>query len=99
MYAGILKREADEAYEAVEALKGGPLIMPKDHEWDAFVSGNENFVDPKMPMRKADQIHYPEKNATAAAEVRVGMLERKSKYLKSYTPGWYVLVQCLKRLV
>lgn len=62
--------------------------MAKDHEWDAFVSKNENFVDPRMPVRRPDQIHYPGKDAPAAAEVRAGMLERKSKYLKSYTPGW-----------
>jgi hypothetical protein len=32
-YAGILKREADGAYEAVEELRSGPIAMPKDHEW------------------------------------------------------------------
>ena len=62
--------------------------MPKDAEWDAFVNNNDSFVDPRTPLRKPDQIIYPGKDATAAAEVRSGMLERKSKYLKSYTPGW-----------
>ncbi|MCJ1282814.1 hypothetical protein MMC26_002140 [Xylographa opegraphella] len=90
-YAGILKREADEAYEATERLRNGPIAMRKDLEWNAFVDGNENFVDPRLPIRKAEYINYPGKDAPAAAEVRSGMLERKSKYLKSYTPGWYVL--------
>ncbi|MCJ1392385.1 hypothetical protein MMC18_005252 [Xylographa bjoerkii] len=90
-YAGILKREADEAYEATERLRNGPIAMRKDLEWNAFVDGNENFVDPRLPIRKVEYIHYPGKDAPAAAEVRSGMLERKSKYLKSYTPGWYVL--------
>ena len=63
--------------------------MRKDLEWNAFVDGNENFVDPRLPIRKVEYIHYPGKDAPAAAEVRSGMLERKSKYLKSYTPGWY----------
>lgn len=89
-YAGILKREAEEAYEATERLRNGPIAMGKDLEWNAFVDGNENFVDPKLPVRKAMYIHYPGKDAPAATEVRSGMLERKSKYLKSYTPGWYV---------
>lgn len=66
--------------------------MAKDREWDAFVLDNENFVDPRMPVRSPDQITYPGKDAPAAAEVRSGMLERKSKYLKSYTAGWYVHV-------
>ena len=90
-YAGILKREADEAYDAVEKLRTGPVSMAKDREWDAFVLDNENFVDPRMPVRSSDQITYPGRDAPAAAEVRSGMLERKSKYLKSYTAGWYIL--------
>ena len=87
-YAGILKREGDEAYETVERLRGGPLALPKDHEWTAFVNNNDNFVDPKIPVRKVENIDYPGKDDPAVSEVRAGMLERKSKYLKSYTPGW-----------
>ncbi|RAL61933.1 hypothetical protein DID88_002422 [Monilinia fructigena] len=68
--AGILKREADGAYNAMDELRTGPIAMPKDHEWTAFVENDEHFVDPKIPR---------------------GLLERKSKFLKSYTPGWYVL--------
>ncbi|KAI4262202.1 MAG: hypothetical protein L6R42_002619 [Xanthoria sp. 1 TBL-2021] len=90
-FAGILKREADEAYDTVEKLRGGPVAMAKDHEWDAFVENNEHFVDPRLPVRRVQNITYPGKDHPAAAEVRSGMLERKSKYLKSYTPGWYVL--------
>ena len=88
-YAGILKRGADEAYEAVETLRTGSIVMAKDHEWFSFVTKNDNFVDPELPIRQPDLIHYPGKDSPAAAEVRSGMLERKSKYLKSYTPGWY----------
>ncbi|KAI9879234.1 MAG: hypothetical protein M1830_009165 [Pleopsidium flavum] len=90
-YAGILKREADEAYDAVERLRSGPIAIAKDHEWKSFVYENEHFVDPRVSVRKAENINYPGKDDPAAAEVRAGMLERKSKYLKSYTPGWYVL--------
>ncbi len=87
-YAAIIKKEADEACEAVEKLKAGPLAILKDHEWNAFVEGNEHFVDPKLPVRRMDNITYPGKDDAAASEVKTGMLERKSKYLKSYTPGW-----------
>lgn len=90
-YAGIIKREADEAYEAVEKLRSGPLAIPKDHEWNAFVDKNEHFVDPRLPVRKVETITYPGKDEAAASEVKAGMLERKSKYLKSYTPGWWVV--------
>ncbi|KAL9108360.1 MAG: hypothetical protein Q9227_006820 [Pyrenula ochraceoflavens] len=90
-YAGILKREADEAFDTAEKLREGPIAMPKDREWDKFVTGNEQMVDPRLPLRQPELITFPGKDHPAATEVRSGMLERKSKYLKNYTPGWYVL--------
>jgi hypothetical protein len=89
--ASILKREGDDAYNTVEQLRGGPIAMPKDLEWSRFVETDPHFVNPRLPLRRIEDIDYPGKHAPAAAEVRAGMLERKSKYLKSYTPGWYVL--------
>ena len=64
--------------------------MAKDHEWDAFVENNEHFVDPRLPVRRFQNINYPGRDNPAASEVKAGMLERKSKYVKSYTPGWCV---------
>lgn len=87
-YAGILKREADVAYGAIEDLRTGPIAMPKDHEWANFVSRDEQFVDPEISIRSADYIHYPGRDHDACQEIRAGLLERKSKYLKSYTAGW-----------
>ena len=92
-YVGVLKREADEAEEAVEGLSIGPLAIAKDYEWSTFVDENDAFVDPRVPVRKFENITYQGKDEPAAAEVKAGMLERKSKYLKSYTPGWYVSSQ------
>ncbi|KAL2356109.1 PH domain protein [Cryomyces antarcticus] len=89
--AGILKRGADDAYGAVESLRSGPLALPRDMEWNNFVEHDPHFVNPRMPLRDAEKLEYPGKHHPAAAEVRAGNLERKSKYLKSYTPGWYVL--------
>lgn len=88
-YAGILKREADESFETAERLRDGPVALPKDREWSEFVTGNDQMVDPRMPLREWEHINYPGRDQPAAAEVRSGMLERKSKYLKNYTPGWY----------
>lgn len=89
--AGILKREGDDAYHTVESLRTGPISIPKDSEWTAFVQTDPHFVDPGISLRRIEDIEYPGRHHPAAAEVRSGMLERKSKYLKSYTPGWYVL--------
>ncbi|RYO82964.1 hypothetical protein DL764_009524 [Monosporascus ibericus] len=90
-YAGILKRESDAAYNAIDELRAGPISMPKDHEWIGFVQGDARFVDPEVPMRSPEHIHYPGRDHYACQEIRAGLLERKSKYLKSYTAGWYVL--------
>jgi hypothetical protein len=46
------------------------------------------MVGPDIPLRSAAKITYPGKDHPAAIEVKSGMLERKSKYLKNYTPGW-----------
>jgi hypothetical protein len=62
--------------------------MAKDHEWDVFVTSHDHMVDPSIPVRSFEHITYPGKDHPAATEVRSGMLERKSKYLKNYTPGW-----------
>jgi len=90
-YAGILKREADAAYSTADELRTGPIAMPKDHEWNSFIQKDDHFVDPSIPVRQAQNIHYPGRDNELAQEVRAGLLERKSKYLKSYTAGWYVL--------
>ncbi|TVY49220.1 Phosphatidylinositol 4,5-bisphosphate-binding protein [Lachnellula occidentalis] len=90
-YAGILRREADAAYNTVEELRTGPIAMPKDHEWNEFVQHDEHFIDPRLPVRSAQSIYYPGRDNYLAQAVREGLMERKSKYLKSYTPGWYVL--------
>lgn len=87
-YAGILKREADAAYGAIEELRVGPIFMPKDTEWNSFIQRDDRFVDPEIPMRSAEFIHYPGRDHQACQEIRAGLLERKSKYLKSYTAGW-----------
>ena len=92
-YAGILKKEADSAHNTIEELRAGPLAMAKDFEWDNFVEKDPHIVNTNVPLRRLEDIQYPGRNNPAAAEIRAGMLERKSKYLKSYTPGWYVPVE------
>lgn len=87
-YAGILKREADNAHSVVGELRDGPIAMPKDQEWEHFVANDNRVVNPTMPLRSAEQIHYPGQDHLSAQEIRAGLLERKSKYLKSYTAGW-----------
>lgn len=88
--SSILKRDADSSYNTIDKLMLGPISMAKDHEWSAFISRDGQFVDPKAPIRSAEHINYPGRDHHACQEIRAGLLERKSKYLKSYAAGWCV---------
>ncbi|CAK7210299.1 phosphatidylinositol 4,5-bisphosphate-binding protein [Sporothrix bragantina] len=90
-YVGILRREVGTITTTVDELREGPIAMPKDQEWMAFVRNNDQFIGPDVPIRSFQFITYPGQHHFACQEIRAGLLERKSKYLKSYTAGWYVL--------
>ncbi|KAK6359592.1 hypothetical protein TWF696_000742 [Orbilia brochopaga] len=90
-YMNILRMEGNELTDTAERLQTRTINLPPDYEWTNFVERDPDFVDPRIPIRSFDTVEYPGWNAPAAVEVRSGLLERKSKYLKSYTPGWYVL--------
>lgn len=89
-YSNILRREAEITNYTYEELLEGPIAMPKDHEWNHFIKETDNFVDPIVPMRSPQNIKYPGRDDELVQEIRSGLLERKSKYLKSYTAGWYI---------
>ncbi|KAL7268486.1 phosphatidylinositol 4,5-bisphosphate-binding protein [Rhizina undulata] len=90
-YVKIIKRESDELLDVTERITASTLRLPKDYEWSMFVTRDPDMVDPSVPLRSLEEIQYPGSQSPAAVEVRSGPMERKSKYLKSYTPGWYVL--------
>ncbi|KAG5361362.1 Phosphatidylinositol 4,5-bisphosphate-binding protein [Yarrowia sp. C11] len=61
------------------------------YEWTAFVASDPNFVDTATPSRALDEIEYPYRGDPLTCELRSGQLERRSKYLKSYSRAFYVL--------
>jgi hypothetical protein len=87
-FGAILSKEVEDSDMTVEKLRNGPMAMPQDLRWSEFIDKDPNFISPNVPLRSAENLDYPDKNHPAATDVRAGMLERKSKYLKSYTPGW-----------
>lgn len=52
--ANILKREADESYSTIEKLRSGPVGMPRDQEWNEFVTRDPHFVDPNISLRRLE---------------------------------------------
>lgn len=90
-YVKIVRREGQELIDLSERLTATTLRLPQDYEWSAFVERDSHMVNPTIPLRSVDEIEYPGHSHPAVIEVRTGMLERKSKYLTSFTPAWYVL--------
>lgn len=63
--------------------------LPVDKEWESFIADAKDMVDPKIPIRTLKDIDYP--GANQVTLIRSGRLERKSKYLKSYSSAFYIL--------
>ncbi|KKF93403.1 Phosphatidylinositol 4 5-bisphosphate-binding protein SLM1 [Ceratocystis platani] len=89
--AGMLKRESTLAYNTSEDLRSGVISMPRDAEWDHWLKSRDDMFLTNVPRRTAQQIIYPGMDHPSCHMIRSGPLERKGKYLKSFTAGWYVL--------
>ena len=74
-------------FAATIGLVGAEL--PVDKEWEAFILDAKDMVDPNRPIRTMKDIDYP--GANQVTLIRSGRLERKSKYLKSYSSAFYIL--------
>ncbi|KAI5806250.1 hypothetical protein EDC01DRAFT_639283 [Geopyxis carbonaria] len=90
-YVKILAREGQELLDMADRLTTTTMRLPQDYEWNAFLERDSNLVDPSVQLRSFEHIEYPGYQHPAVTEVRSGQLERKSKYLKSFTGGWYSL--------
>lgn len=52
---------------------------------------NGTFIDLSFPARKLTDLAIPDFDSPLNLALREGFLERRSKFLKSYSSGWYVL--------
>ena len=90
-------------YLAPNLVKGFLAKDPK-FEWDLYILRNlpqlllisnnislGKFIDLSYPARKLLEIDVPHHDLVVAMAVREGQLERRLKYLKLYSQGWYVL--------
>lgn len=91
VYIKLLGRAGEEQSDFAQRLTASTLQLPADHEWSAFLERDSSIGGSSVPLRNFHDIEYPGYQHPAALEVRAGLMERKSKYLKSYTPGWYAL--------
>lgn len=96
IYAKLIGQQAQNVFDGLLA-KLDSTILTKEPcvEWDSFIANDpKNFISQSMPMRRAADIHYNYQSDALTYEYRSGYLERKSKYLKSYAKGYYVLTPC-----
>jgi hypothetical protein len=88
-YQEMLVAEAAGITEFATQIGKRAVDLPVDKEWDAFIADAKDMVDPSIPIRSFKDIDYP--GANQVTLIRSGRLERKSKYLKSYSSAFYIL--------
>ena len=88
-YQEMLLAEAAATTEFASRISQRGIDLPADKEWDAFIANAKDMVDPSIPIRTLRDIDYPAANDVTL--IRSGRLERKSKYLKSYSSAFYIL--------
>ena len=88
-YQEMLNAEATLTAEFAAQIMRGAVELPLDKEWASFVADAKDMVDPAIPIRTYKDIDYP--GAHQVTLIRSGRLERKSKYLKSYSSAFYIL--------
>lgn len=92
VYAKLFGEQAQNVFDKlISNLDYGFLTKQPSFEWDQFVAKDKNFIDENLPKRDYKQIHYDKMNDPLTFEVRSSFLERRSKFLKSYSRGYYVL--------
>lgn len=92
VYAKLFGEQAQNVFDKlISNLDYGFLTKQPSFEWDQFVAKDKNFIDENLPKREYKAIQYDKMNDPLAYEVRSSFLERRSKFLKSYSRGYYVL--------
>ncbi|KAM9912865.1 hypothetical protein OXX69_002158 [Metschnikowia pulcherrima] len=105
MFLNLVESEAASVPDfLVPNFTQGFLAKEPNLEWDAFVQRNlprsssisnaltsGMFIDLSFPSRKISDLAIPHYDSLINVPVKEGPLERRSKFLKSYSGGWYVL--------
>lgn len=92
IYARLLGEEAQLVFDILLSnMENGFFNKDPQFEWENFILRDPNFIVPNLPMRKMKEIAYKSQYDPLTYEIRAGVLERRSKFLKSYSRGYYVL--------
>ncbi|KAG0671747.1 Phosphoinositide PI4,5P(2) binding protein [Maudiozyma exigua] len=92
IYARLLGQESQLVFDIlISKLDVGFFNKDPQFEWENFIARDDNFISPNLPMRKLKEIVYKYQYDPMTYEIHSGYLERRSKFLKSYSRGFYVL--------
>ena len=92
IYARLLGQESQLVFDIlISKLDVGFFNKDPQFEWENFIARDDNFIPPHLPMRKLKDIVYKYQYDPMTYEIHSGYLERRSKFLKSYSRGFYVL--------
>ncbi|CAR27259.1 ZYRO0C12606p [Zygosaccharomyces rouxii] len=97
-YSSLLDAEARLMIKNLcRELQQGILSKPTAFEWDKFVGHHPTCLinwrssDPYPTSRKLSDVIYPQMKSPMAKCIRAGYLSKKSKFLKNYNKGYFVL--------
>ncbi|KAL6948718.1 hypothetical protein ACO0QE_001191 [Hanseniaspora vineae] len=94
-YAKLMGQESQLVFDTlINKLDNGFITKDPNFEWGFYVDDSINkncFIPMDLPMRQYSKIQYKNQFDPLTFEIQSGFLERRSRYLKSYSRGFYVL--------
>ncbi|CCH62185.1 hypothetical protein TBLA_0G02450 [Henningerozyma blattae CBS 6284] len=95
IYAKLLGQQSQLVFDSlISRLDMGFFSKDPQYEWDDFIERDSNFIELDLPQRKLQMINYKNQFDPFTYEIRSGYLEKRSKFLKSYSRGYFVLTPC-----
>lgn len=105
MFLHLVENESSSVLKfLVPNFSEGFLAKEPNTEWESFIARNlpkassisnnvtgGKFVDLNFPTRRIRDLSIPHYDSIINVAIKEGSLERRSKFLKSYSSGWYVL--------
>lgn len=95
IYAKLLGQQSQLVFDSlISRLDMGFFSKDPQFEWDDFIERDTNFIELDLSPRKFQMMTYNNQFDPFTYEIRSGFLEKRSKFLKSYSKGFFVLTPC-----
>lgn len=88
----VMSNSSDQQRNMYGDMTAKAQRIPPDFEWQGFLQRNNHvLIDPNGPKRSLNNISFPNQDHPSTRPLIAGSLERKSKLLKKYEAGYYVV--------